>query len=95
MPFEFYIIIGITLAALGILCFIKNIKEGVIASCAGGIICIIVFIIHYIYYITNNFFESTGISIKDIFSYILCIAITCLVFIGIILVIKFLGIKKR
>lgn len=95
MPFVFYIITTITLIALGVICMIKNIKEGVIASCVGGAITAIIFVIHYIYYLTSTFFDKTGITFKDIFSYFLCIALTCIAFILIIFVMKFLGIKKR
>ncbi|WP_297521597.1 hypothetical protein [uncultured Clostridium sp.] len=95
MPFEIYLIIGITLLILGVLSFVKQIKEGMFAAVIGGGICIVVFIIHYIYNLTSNFFETTGITMKDIFTYIICIAVTCIAFVIIIALIKFLGIKKR
>ncbi|MGL5576999.1 MAG: hypothetical protein ACRDCW_15780, partial [Sarcina sp.] len=84
-----------TFLILSILSFIKKIKEGVLASSIGGGVCISIFIIHYIYHIINTFFANTGITLKDIFMYIIYIALTCLAFIIIILLIKFLGIKRR
>ena len=95
MPFEFYIIVIITLVILGGLCLFKNIKEGFMAACFGGVVTAIIFAIHYVYSLTSNFFDKTGLTFKDILSYILCIALTCLGFIGIIFTMKFLGIKKR
>ncbi|MGL4991419.1 MAG: hypothetical protein ACRC57_09735 [Sarcina sp.] len=95
MPFEIYLIIAITILILGILCFLKNIKEGFIAACVGGGVVAIIFIIHYIYFVVTTFFKKTGIGVKDIFTYLLCIALTCLGFLTIIAIMKFLGIKKR
>ncbi|MGL4761899.1 MAG: hypothetical protein ACRC6T_11765 [Sarcina sp.] len=95
MPFEIYLIIALTLVILGIVSFIKQIKEGVLASIVGGAGCAVIFIVHYICNATSNFFESTGITMKDILTYIICIAVTSLAFIAIIFLIKFLGIKKR
>ncbi|MGL4740171.1 MAG: hypothetical protein ACRC41_05115 [Sarcina sp.] len=95
MPYEFYIIICMTLIILGILCFIKNIKEGVVAAIGGNIALGGIFIIHYIYYITTGFFDKSGLTFKDIISYIVCIAITIIAFLLIIFLVKFLGIKKR
>lgn len=95
MPYGFYIIICITLIILGIICFIKNIKEGIIAAIGGNVTLGGIFIIHYIYYITTGFFDKSGITFKDIISYLVCIAITIIAFLLIIFLIKFLGIKKK
>ncbi|MGL5821840.1 MAG: hypothetical protein ACRCYE_09455 [Sarcina sp.] len=95
MPYEFYIIICITLIILGIICFVKNIKEGVLAAIGGNIALGVIFVVHYIYYITNNFFNKNGLTIKDVISYIVCIAVTIIKILLIIFLVKFLGIKKR
>lgn len=95
MPYKVYLIIIITFIILGIVSFVKRIKEGILASSIGSGICIAVFVVHYVYHIINTFFADTGITLKDIFMYIIYIALTCLTFVAIVLLIKFLGIKKR
>lgn len=95
MPFDIYIVIIATLILLAIISIIKNIKEGVIACIISGGITIIFFLIHYIYITINNFFHKSGISFKNIFLWIIYMALTCLVFLIIIFFIKFTGIKKR
>ena len=95
MPFDIYIVIILTLILLAIISVIKNMKEGVIACIFCGGITIIFFLIHYIYRTINNFFYKSGIDFKDIFLWIIYMALTCLVFLIIIFFIKFTGIKKR
>lgn len=95
MPFDIYLIILLTLIALGILSLFKNIKEGFISSLVSGGILLIIFILHYIYYLINGFFSRTGITFKDILTWVICIAVTSISFILIIFFMKFWGIKKK
>lgn len=95
MPFDIYLIIFLTLVILGIVSLFKNIREGFLASLIGGGILFIIFLIHYIYYLINSFFSKTGITFRDILSWIICIAATSIGFILIIFFMKFLGIKKK
>ena len=95
MPYKIYLIVLITFLILGIISFLKQTKEGILAASIGGGICSISFIIHYLYYFFNKFLKDTGLTLKDIFMYIIYIAITCIVFLAIVMLIKFLGIKKR
>lgn len=83
-----YIIIIVTFILLGILSFLKQIREGLLASLIGAGATALIGIVHFIITRVGSFFGKYAITMLDFFSWILFIAIAIILFVVLCFVIK-------